>query len=176
MGVARFGTGRLLDFGNVRLVGFTVDELQNMYKLRMVTDPNNQYRTLVYILPQDIIDNTIKAYSTTATGYSGDAPTGRYFAPANSPSCLEEVSGYGDCGARSVIVQGPPVIRFDFTFSKTVAVKGRVNFEFQWQIFNVFNRVNFNPVTGLGSTLSNYEVTGAQDQSRTMQLAFRVNF
>jgi hypothetical protein len=31
------------------------------------------------------------------------------------------------------------------------------------------------PVTGLGSTLDNYNVTGATDQSRTMR-PFRVNF
>jgi hypothetical protein len=136
----------------------------------------NQYRTLVYWLPQDIIDNTILAYSTTATGYSKGDPTGRYFAPANSPSCLETVSGYGDCGARSVVVTGPMVFTFDANFDKTIAIKGRVSAQFQIMIFNVLNRVNFNPVSSLGSTLSGYEITGALTQSRTMQLAFRVNF
>jgi hypothetical protein len=49
-------------------------------------------------------------------------------------------------------------------------------------VYNVFNRVNFTPIMGQSSsgvfytTLSNYEVTGAVDQSRTMQLAFRLNF
>jgi hypothetical protein len=59
--------GRLLDFGNVRLIGMTPDELRN-----------------AYMLPQDIIDNTIKAYSVNATGYGSGAPTGRYFAPGRS--------------------------------------------------------------------------------------------
>jgi hypothetical protein len=57
----------LLDFGNVRLIGMTPDELRN-----------------AYMLPQDIIDNTIKAYSVNATGYGSGAPTGRYFAPGRS--------------------------------------------------------------------------------------------
>jgi hypothetical protein len=182
MGVARLQTGRLVDFGNVRLVGFTAEDLQKMYKLRMTTDANNQFRTLVWILPQDIIDNTVKAFNVNATGYAGEAPTGRYFAPANSPSCLETVSGYGDCGARSVIVQGPKVIRFDMTLSKQIPIKRGSNIEFQVQVFNVFNRVNFNPVTwststGMGPSVSDaYQVTGAVDQARTMQLAFRINF
>jgi hypothetical protein len=182
IGGATFATGRLVDFGNVRLVGFTTEELQKMYKLRMTTDPTNQFRTLVWILPQDIIDQTIKAFSVSATGYTAGEPTGRYFAPANSPSCLETVSGYGDCGARSVVVQGPPVMRLDLTISKRIRLAGRVGAEFQVMIFNVTNRVNFNPVTwatgtGFGpSVLDSYQVTGAVDQSRTMQLAFRINW
>ena len=57
-GVARLQSGRMLDFGNVRMVGMTAEELRKSFKIRKVTDPANQYRTLVYILPQDIIDNT----------------------------------------------------------------------------------------------------------------------
>ena len=67
-GVARLQSGRMLDFGNVRLVGMTANDLRNSFQIRKVTDPANQYRTLVYMLPQDIIDNTIKAYSVNATG------------------------------------------------------------------------------------------------------------
>jgi hypothetical protein len=193
MGTARLQTGRLLDFGNVRLVGFTEKDLQKMFKLRMVTDPNNQYRTLTFILPQDVIDNTRKAFNVNATGYAGEAPTGRYFAPANGPACLEvagtstnarigSASGYGDCGSRSVVVQGPKVLRVDLTVSKVVPVAGRFRGEFQLQVFNVFNRVNFNPVTwstssGMGPTVEDaYWVTGAVDQARTMQMAFRISF
>jgi hypothetical protein len=175
-GVARVQSGRLVDFGNVRLVGMTADELRKSFQTRLVTDPANQYRTLVYLLPQDIIDNTIKAFSVTATGYSAGAPTGRYFAPANSPTCLETASGFGDCGQRSIVVTGPLVSRIDLSIVKQVPIHGRVNFEYQLQIFNLFNRVNFNPVTGIGSNPDSYQVTGAVDQSRTMQMAFRVSF
>jgi hypothetical protein len=175
-GVVRVQTGRLLDFGNVRMNGFTREELQKSFNPRLVTDPANPYRTLVYILPQDIIDNTIKAYSVSAGGYSGAAPTGRYFSPANSPNCLEIESGYGDCGVRSLIVQGPKVARVDMNFVKQIPVRGSLNLEAQLQIFNVFNRVNFNPVTGIGSNPDNYQVTGANDQSRTMQMAFRIQW
>ncbi len=182
MGTARVQSGRMVDFGNVRLVGFTVKDLEKMHKLRKSGDPNNPFRTLVWMLPQDIIDNTVRAFSISATGYTQGAPEGRYFAPANGPGCLEEVTGWGDCGAGSVVVTGPKVIRVDLTIGKRIRAVGPVNGEFQVMIFNVFNRVNFNPVGGTlassytGAVASSYEVTGAVDQSRTMQLAFRVSW
>jgi hypothetical protein len=175
-GVARLQSGRMLDFGNVRMVGMNADELRKSFKIRKVTDPANQYRTLVYILPQDIIDNTIKAYSVSATGYSAGDPTGRYFAPANSPTCIETTNGYGECGLRSLIVSGPKVVRVDMNFVKQIKVTGPVVIEAQLQIFNVFNTVNFNPVNYTGATPDSYQVTGAVDQSRTMQMAFRISF
>jgi hypothetical protein len=176
MGIVRVSSGRPVDFGNVRLVGFTKDELQGMLKIRMTTDPNNQYRTLVWYLPQDIVDNTVKAFSVGPAGYTAGEPQGRYFAPANSPACLETVSGYGDCGARSVVVTGPMNARVDVTFGKQIPVTRRVGLEFQAMVFNLFNRVNFTPGVYTGSVTDSYQVTTANDQSRTMQLAFRVNF
>jgi hypothetical protein len=176
MGLVRLQSGRMVDFGNVRLNGFTKEELRNMMTLRKTTDPNNKFRTLVWTLPQDIIDNTVKAYSVSATGYTAGDPTGRYFSPANSPTCLETVSGYGDCGVQSVIVTGPLVNRVDVTFGKRIPITGPVYGEFQVMVFNLFNRTNFNPVNYTGSVYDSYQVTSAVDQSRTMQLAFRVSF
>ena len=188
-GIARFQSGRLIDLGNVRLVGMSARDVEKMLKIRMTTDPTNQYRTLVWMWPQDVIDNTIRAFSLNATGYAAGEPTGRYFAPANGPQCLEIAttsntnwnSGYGDCGAGSVVVTGPKVIRWDFNIVKQIPVTGSVRLEIQAQIFNVFNRVNFNPTNLPGApanmaVLDNYQVTGAVDQSRTGQLAFRISW
>jgi hypothetical protein len=175
-GTARIQSGRMVDFGNVRLVGFTQDQLPGLFQTRMVTDPANPYRTLVYMLPQDIIDNTIKAFSVNATGYSAGAPTGRYFAPANSPTCLESVSGYGDCGARSVIVTGPKSVHFDMSLVKEVQVTHTVTFRFEAMVFNVFNNLNLTPNAYTGSTSDSYKITGSTDSSRTAQLAFRITF
>ncbi len=175
-GVARLQSGRMLDFGNVRLVGMTVEDLRRSFQIRKVTDPQNPYRTLVYMLPQDIIDNTIRAFSVNATGYSKGVPWGRYLAPANSPTCMETTNGFGDCGVRSLIVTGPRVMRFDMNLIKRIRVTERVALEGQAQVFNVFNNVNFNPVNYLGTVSDSYQVTGAIDQSRTMQLAFRISF
>jgi hypothetical protein len=175
--VIRLQSGRMVDFGNVKMVGFDQKELQNMYQTRIVTDPANQYRSLVYMLPQDVIDNTIKAYSFNATGYSAGAPTGKYFMPANGPECIETASNsYGDCGTRSLIVQGPKVFRMDFNVIKEVQLVKRAVFRYELMVFNLFNSVNFNPVNYLGSVADSYQTTGAIDQARTVQMAFRITW
>jgi len=58
-----------------------------------------------------------------------------------------------------------------------IEVTHGMKLEAQLQMFNVFNRVNFNPVNGIGSsTVDGYQVTGAVDQQRTMQMAFRFSW
>ena len=99
-------SGRLVDLGNVRVVGMTQKDVQSIYKLRF-DDAGKQ----VYMFPQDVIDNTILAFAvsaTSASGYAGNAPTGRYFAPANGPDCIENEGGnnssVGNCGTGSLVV------------------------------------------------------------------------
>jgi hypothetical protein len=189
MGLVRWQSGRMVDYGNVRLVGMTKEDVAEMHKLRKSGDPNNPYRTLVWMLPEDVINATVQAYNVSATGYTQGTPTGRYFAPANSGGCLETATvgtsvqqGYGDCGTQSVVVTGPQVFRTDITIAKRIPIAGPVYGEFQWMIFNLFNNVNFNPVGGtlapsyIGSTKDSFQVTTAVDQSRSMQLAFRISF
>jgi len=183
-GVARLQSGRILDVGSAyatgaRLVGMTASDLVNAFQLRKTTDPSNPYRTLVYMLPDDIMQNTIKAFSVGPTGYTQGAPTGAYLAPANSPACMNSVNQIGDCGFRSLLVTGPRVVRIDANLVKQIRVTEKVLLEGQAQVFNVFNNVNLNPVNYLGATPSSYLVTSAVSndyQSRTMQLAFRVTF
>ena len=125
-GVGRIQTGEMLDFGNVRLVGMTADEFRSAIDLR-VGPPNGAAR---YILPDDIIQNTVKAFSVSATSANGygalGAPTGRYLAPANGPDCIETSPGYGDCGVRSLVVNGPRLVRFDLSAVKRVKIHGDV--------------------------------------------------
>ena len=82
------------------------------------------------MLPQDVIDNTVKAFSVSATHrlQRQGAPTGRYLAPANGPDCIEVATGYGDCGINQLIVRGPMLYRFDLSAEKRIPIKGRVNF------------------------------------------------
>ena len=56
-GVGRIQTGEVLDFGNVRLVGMTQKDLQKEIKVQQ--GPGGQ----IFILPADILDNTVKAFS-----------------------------------------------------------------------------------------------------------------
>jgi hypothetical protein len=150
-GVARIQTGEMLDFGNVRLVGMSSDEFRKAVDLRVAA--NGQ----LFILPQDIIDNTVKAFNvspTSATGYGAlGAPTGRYLAPANGPDCLETAPGYGDCGVRSLVVNGPPLVRFDLSAVKRVRIGDRVSFEFRAELLNAFNKPYFNPGSTAGIPL-----------------------
>jgi hypothetical protein len=173
-GTGRIQSGRLLNLGNVRLVGMTEDDVREMYKLRFDADGK-----VVYMLPQDVIDNTVKAFSvspTSATGYGPDGPPeGRYFAPANGPDCIEIAGGRGDCGTGDLVVSGQRLIRFDISAVKRFEIRGRVNAEFRAEMLNAFNHPYFTPVGGLGSDPDDYRVTGA-DSGRQIQLVWRLNW
>ncbi|HUQ88595.1 MAG TPA: carboxypeptidase-like regulatory domain-containing protein [Vicinamibacterales bacterium] len=150
-GVFRVQTGEVIDFGNVRLVGMTKSELQKEIKVQ--SGPGGQ----IFILPADILDNTVKAFNvsaTSATGYSAQgAPSGRYFAPANGPDCIETAPGYGDCGLRSVAVNAPSLMRLDLGISKKFDLPGRFTFEFRGEMLNALNDPYFNPASTAGVPL-----------------------
>ena len=150
-GVARIQTGEQIDFGNVRLVGMTGKDLQKLIEVQQ--GPSGQ----MFILPDEILQNTVKAFSVSATSASGygalGAPSGRYFAPANGPDCIETAAGYGDCGLRSVVVNGPRLFRFDLGIAKTFKITGSVSFTFRGEMLNAFNQPYFNPASAGGTPL-----------------------
>src|SRR4051812_49740520 len=128
----------------------TEDEFRKSVELRV--GANGQ----LFILPQDIIDNSVRAFqtsATSATGYSAAAPTGRYLAPANGPDCIETAPGAGDCGIRSLVVNAPGLVRFDIGINKRVKIHGNVNFEFRGEFLNAFNSPYFNPASTAGVPL-----------------------
>ena len=181
---ARIQSGRLIDIGNVRMIGMTMDEARDMFRLRF-DDAGRK----VWMLPQDVIDNTINAFSVSATsptGYSGAAPTGRYFAPANGPDCIEVDNNYdyGDCASRSIVLTGPMFRQFDFRFSKRTKIGGGTDLELAAEMLNAFNQANFVPVgignsgATQGNTIANYEVTTltGTNTSRVIQLVMRLNW
>jgi hypothetical protein len=167
------GLGRVqsrpVDFGNVRLVGMSLDELKDLYKIRYQTDSAGH--TTVWMLPEDVILNTRRAFSvsaTSATGYSAlGVPEGRYLAPANGRDCLQLAAG--DCTDRHSLVINPIFARFDFSLTKRFALVGRTNFELRFDLMNVFDAVNFNPpATMVGSSATMSQVTsGYTDMSNT---------
>jgi hypothetical protein len=183
-GIVRVQSGRLLDFGNVRLVGMTEKELQKSIKYQefattglSATAPVN-----IYMLPQDIIENTVRAFNTSATSATGygstGVPTGRYLAPANGPDCIETIAnGYGDCGTRTLVVTAPMYQRWDISAAKRTRLVGRTTFEFRADLLNAFNHVLFTPVISTSTNPDNYRVTGVQENaSRVIQLVFRVSW
>jgi carboxypeptidase family protein/TonB-dependent receptor-like protein len=175
--VSRLQSGTPINLGNVRLVGMSAKDVQNAFKLRF-DDANKQ----VYMFPEDIIANTILAHNvsaTTASGYSGNAPTGRYFAPANGPDCIEIAGAFGDCGSRATILNGPRFQQHDIRVAKRTRIAGNTNLEFAAQLLNAFNHPNFLAVSGIGNTtLAGYQLTGLQGQegSRVIQFELRFNW
>jgi hypothetical protein len=125
----------------------------------------------VYILPQDVIDNTIKAFSTSATnptGYSSRGPpTGSYFAPANGPDCIQVSAG--DCAPLNHFVTGPPFVRFDLAVVKRVPLVSRMTFEFRGELLNVLNNVDFFGVANASSSATMGQVTSAYRDSSAGQ-------
>jgi hypothetical protein len=153
-GVGRIQTGEQIDFGNVRLVGMSEDEFRKSVDLRVGPTVNGVAQ--LYVLPQDIIDNTVKAFSTSATsasGYTLGAPTGRYLAPANGPDCIETAPGYGDCGVRSLVANAPRLVRFDISMVKSINIHGSVNFEFRAELLNAFNAPYYSPASAGGQPI-----------------------
>ncbi len=182
---ARLQSGRLLDFGNVRLVGMSQKELVKLYQLRF-DDAGRK----VYMLPQDVVDNTIRAFSVSATSPTGygalGAPSGRYLAPANGPDCIELVDpavndnnanlGFGDCGAGELVVTGPMYKAFDVGIEKQFRIKGDLKLLFRAELLNAFNLVNFTPVATASNAATAYEVTGLVDGPRIAQLVARISW
>jgi hypothetical protein len=188
-GTGRVQSGSAFNMGNVRLVGMTRNQLQADVGMRF-----NDGAKIAYYLPQDIIDNTIRANNvsaTTANGYGSlGAPTGRYIAPANNPGCIEVYAG--QCGGTSMILYGPHLTRFDISAVKKTRITERVNLEIRGEFLNIFNNINFlvgnpNNDTNTGGSLSSQtfgQVTQAyNDQSTTydpggrlIQFVARLNF
>jgi hypothetical protein len=194
-GNVRVQSGQLADFGNVRLVGMNQDELQSMYKVRI--DGNRR----VWMLPEAIINESVKAFSvdaTSPTGYSTlGPPSGKYIAPADSVDCIETIRGWGDCGVRTLVLTGPMFKQVDIGITKRVPIWKGTSAEFKIDVLNAFNNTNFVPVTGMvdgtdtannapaavanrmnGVNPDNYDVTtlvGGQ-QARIVQLTARVRW
>jgi Carboxypeptidase regulatory-like domain/TonB dependent receptor len=152
------GVGRLQttvqDLGNVRLVGMTVKDLQKVYKFYRKENSSTGIDE-VWMLPDDIILNTRRAFSTsnaTLDGYSTSlgAPEGRYIAPANSGSCIQVKAG--DCAPRSVLLLSPWFKRFDVGVAKKVGIGGSTNVEVRFDLLNVLDNPNYNPAGAAGTT------------------------
>jgi hypothetical protein len=183
-GNARVQSGQLVDLGNVRLVGMTEDELSKAFKLRI--DPAGR----VWMLPQEIVDESVKAFNASATSATGwgpqGAPSGRYIAPADRFDCIESVRGEGKCGQRSVIVTGPLFRQVDFSLVKRLPLWSRVNAEFHVDVLNAFNSVNFVPIGGTtitnnradGSDPDDYDVTTltGSNAARVIQIVGRLRW
>jgi len=176
---------QVVDLGNVRLVGMSKGDLQGMYKF-YTKDPSQTTTgiTEIWMLPDDVILNTRRAFSTSNTtpdGYSASlgAPTGRFIAPANSASCIQIRAG--DCAPRTVQLLAPWFNRVDFAAMKQIAIAGQTNLQVRFELLNLFDSANFTPVgasgtnTAAGTSATIFKTTSAYtDASNTYDPGGRI--
>lgn len=188
-GAARVQSGTPFNFGNVQLIGMTREDLQDQVKMRF-----DDAGRIAYFLPQDIIDNTRRAFNvspTSADGYSTlGAPTGRFIAPASRGNCIEAYTG--QCGTTNLVLYGPSFSRYDLSIVKKTRITERVNFEFRAEFLNAFNHINFivgnpandtNVIGGFANATFGQVTQAYRDLSTTndpggrlIQLVGRINF
>jgi hypothetical protein len=154
----RWQSGSPFSIGNVQVVGMTLKELQKEVKVRK--GPN-----VVTYLPDDIIQNTQKAFDidiTTANGYGTTfgtgGPTGRFLAPAGFGNCQQRYTG--ECGFNNLILYGPSFFKLDVGVSKKFKFDEQRNVEFRATFFDALNRPNFR-VGGWGADVVTVTPGGA---------------
>jgi len=175
------GAGRsqipLFRLTNTQLVGMTKADAQKAFKqTRFVIDPASG-ATTVWDMPQDIIDNTRRAYNTdptSPTGYpAGEEPTGRYFAPAGGPGCFALYPG--DCAA-DLFFYGKFFTEFDFKLAKKFQFASKGVAEVNIEVFNALNSSNFTRQLNPGNGANIFRITGQQSGARIGQIVWRVSW
>ncbi|HZH32892.1 MAG TPA: carboxypeptidase regulatory-like domain-containing protein [Pyrinomonadaceae bacterium] len=102
----------------------------------------------------------------------GDDPTERYF---NPDALCTSFGQYGNLGRN--VLRGPRQQRFDLGLSKTTALTERVGLELRWDVFNVFNNVNFaNPNGDLQDATDFGRITNTVGGPRVMQFGAKLKF
>ena len=166
---------------SARLVGMSLADVEKEYYVRI----NRETKTVSY-LPDDIILNTRRAFSTSATSVTGygslGAPENRYFAPANGADCYQLKSG--DCAPIQNFINAPWFARFDMSVKKRFRLGGRVTGDIQFDVLNVFDAINFTPVFNPGEGATIFQVTSAyldldntfDPGGRLGQIVWRINW
>jgi hypothetical protein len=163
----------------------TPEDVQAMYKHEIKINPANGLET-VYMMPDDVILNTRRAFSvdpTSSTGYSAlGVPEGRYFAPPDTLSCIQKYTG--QCAPPTLLIRAPWFTRFDVGVTKKFPIKGSMNFEVRADVLNLFDNINFDNVSAPGTGAGIFQTTGIYDDpsntydpgGRLGQLMFRFNW
>lgn len=147
--VVSWQSGSPIQIGNVQLVGMTVKELQKAVKVR-------KNASTVTWLPDDIIENSIRAFNTNILGPGGyattgtffGAPSGRYLAPAGIGNCRAAIGG--TCGFNNLIIYGPSFFKLDVGINKRFEIRERFSVELRANLLDALNHTNFK-VGGFGA-------------------------
>lgn len=201
--IVRWQSGAPILMENIQLVGMTAKELQDavgVYHNQVI----NGVTVPVSYLPADIIENTIRANTFEAprlatstlpvnvSGYPlGQAPTGRFIAPAGFGNCQQRT--IGQCGFRKFVLFGPNFFKIDSSIGKRFNIGEKRNVELRMTAFDVLNHTNWrlggwtgnvNNITAFtgtfGQMLSGWayqDPNGSNDPGgRILDFMLRINF
>jgi len=167
MGANQYDTG-------VQLYNMTAKDLQNMMKIRKVT--NSLGQGAVYYLPDDFIQNTLAAFELGNLTWANLDTTKPYIGPATTPGQFNQF----------LFLYGPRQTHIDMSVVKiTPFGEGlRKNVEFRAQFLDAFNLQNFylaninNIGSSFGQTTSGYrDFAGSGDPgARMIEFILRINF
>jgi hypothetical protein len=102
----------------------------------------------------------------------GSDPTEQFF---NASALTSALGGFGNLGRNTL--RGLYQKRFDFGFSKATMFTERVGLEFRWDVFNIFNNVNFAlPANDLQDASDFGSITNTVGGPRVMQFGLKLKF
>ena len=132
----------------IALHNMTADDLQHMVNIRKTSsvDSKGSVTSLVYFLPQSLINNTLAAFNTGGFTPAQLDPNAPYIGPAPA----------GQLGWRGYIHQNWNRF-FDASIVKRTKIRESMNVEFRATALNVFNMTNF----GVGASGTNYNNIGS---------------
>ena len=135
-----------VNFGNVRLVGMTVDELTEALQVRGPSEPDDRDADGVRAAPGHHPQHAPRVQPQLDDGdrLLGPRRTGRTVLRAGERSRLHPAAR-GRLRARTLLVRAPLFTRFDIGLTKRFPIKSQVNFELRFDMLNVFDNINFLP-------------------------------
>ena len=102
----------------------------------------------------------------------GSDPTEAFF---NLNALTSPLGDFGNLGRN--VLRGPNQKRFDLSLSKTTKIVENVNLEFRWEVFNLFNNVNFaTPNNDLQDRLDIGTISNTVGGPRVMQFGLKLRF
>jgi carboxypeptidase family protein len=134
-------------------------QLQEMVSIRKQPISNLTQNTIVYWLPQSIIDNSMAAFEVGGKTLRDLDPTKPYIGPPTTPGVL----------GQRVFLYGPWQQYWDFSLLKKTNIGERKNIELRAQFLNAFNMTNF-LLGGAGNEVNTISINSSFGQTRS---AFR---
>lgn len=81
---------------------------------------------------------------------------------------------FGNSGRNTL--DGPGLVNFDLSLNKRTMVNERTAVDIRWDVFNAFNRANFNAPRNSLAAAATFGTVNSSGPGRVMQLALRVEF